>query len=351
MSTSVEKLAELAHLSAGLGRDPEQVQAAGGNTSIKIKDLLWVKASGLWLADAETRPSFVPVRLGAVQDGIAADLADPVGPAVEAGLNAEGLRPSIETTMHALLPHPVVIHTHSVRTLALAIREDAERLLAERLDHLAWTFVPYAHPGLPLTRAIDAKLRRGRADVLVLGNHGLVVGGDGVEAAASLLAEVERRLDTPARLAETQPAGTLGALAAPLGLRPVRHAKAHGIAMDPERVAWATGGSRYPDHVIFLGPSAATLPPIQGKATRAEVEAVQAGGQRLFLVPGMGTLLPSDAPEAADELALCLALVLERVPSRVPLTELGPAAEAALLGWDAEKYRQSLARARSSSGS
>ena len=347
MIDGVAELRELARLSAALGRDPEQVQAAGGNTSTKIDGMLWVKASGLWLADTERRPSFVPVRLRAVLDGIAADLADPVGPAVEGALNPEGLRPSIETTMHALLPHPVVIHTHSVRTLALAIREEAETLLTQRLSHLAWAFVPYAHPGLPLTRAINAKLRHRRADALVLGNHGLVVGGDTVEAAASLLTQVERCLDTPARPAPETPAESLGALAEHLGLRQLRHPKAHGIALDPERLARATGGSRYPDHVIFLGRSAARLPARPGAPAKAAADAARALGQKLLLVPGLGALLPSDATEAADELALCLALVLERVPPAVTLTELGAAAEAALLGWDAEKYRQGLARARS----
>ena len=56
-------LAELAAFSAELGSDPEQVQAAGGNTSLKEGGRLWVKASGLWLADALTRDIFVPVAL------------------------------------------------------------------------------------------------------------------------------------------------------------------------------------------------------------------------------------------------------------------------------------------------
>ena len=59
-------LAELAAFSARLGRDPEQVQAAGGNTSLKADGLLWVKASGLWLADALDRDLFVPVALAPV---------------------------------------------------------------------------------------------------------------------------------------------------------------------------------------------------------------------------------------------------------------------------------------------
>ena len=86
-------LTELAAFSTRIGRDPEQVQAAGGNTSLKQDGLLWVKASGLWLADAMERALFVPVRLDRVWHGIEVDAADPVGPAVASELNPEGLRP------------------------------------------------------------------------------------------------------------------------------------------------------------------------------------------------------------------------------------------------------------------
>ena len=334
-------LRELADLSASLGRDPEQVQAAGGNTSVKLDGVLWVKASGLWLADALDRDVFVPVRLRPVLDAIAADLPDPVGPAVIAGLNPEALRPSIETTLHALLPHAVVVHTHSVRTIALAIRHDAEERLAERLDGLAWTFVPYCHPGLPLTRAVAARLREGPADVLVLGNHGLVVGADLVGGAADLLAEVERRLDAPTATAPAADVAAIAASAAALGLRPVKHARAHGVATDPGRLERAVRGSLYPDHVIFLGPAVAAI-----TADPAAVAAATARGCKLLALPGRGVMLAPGTGQSADELALCLALVLERVPADARLRYLGPEQEAALLDWDAEKYRQELAKAR-----
>lgn len=40
----------LLDLSARVGADPDLVQGAGGNTSIKEGGTLWIKASGLWLA-------------------------------------------------------------------------------------------------------------------------------------------------------------------------------------------------------------------------------------------------------------------------------------------------------------
>jgi rhamnose utilization protein RhaD (predicted bifunctional aldolase and dehydrogenase) len=341
---------ELDRFSATLGRDPEQVQAAGGNTSVKADGVLWVKASGLWLADALERDVLVPVRLGEVLDGIRRGLADPVGGAVIAASNPEGLRPSIETTLHALLPHAVVVHTHSVRTIALAIREDAEALLAERLGGLAWLYVPYCKPGLPLTQAIAERLRGGPpVDVIVLGNHGLVVGGTNVETAAALLAEVERRLDAPVHRTPAGDPALLASTARTTGLREVRHAQAHGIATDPLRTDWAVAGSLYPDHVIFLGPAAAALP-ADDEAPAGRIEAAGGRGSKLFIAPDAGLLVASDTARSADELALCLALVLERVPDDARLRYLTAEHEAELLDWDAEKYRQSLARARATAG-
>jgi rhamnose utilization protein RhaD (predicted bifunctional aldolase and dehydrogenase) len=340
-------LKELEAFSAAIGADPEQVQAAGGNTSLKEAGLLWVKASGLWLADAEKRDIFVPVALEQVLDGIGAGAADPVSAAVVAALNPEGLRPSIETTLHALLPHRIVVHTHSVRTLALAIREDGEARIAERLLDLRWAWIPYCKPGLPLTREVAACLAAGPVDVLVLGNHGLVVGAPTVPEAAALLAEVERRLDAPVQPAPGGSRAPLASLAQALGLREPVHPAAHALAMNRLRLERAVTGSLYPDHVIFLGPAATGLPAgADAPELAAAVAAAAERGGKLFLVPGAGALLAAGTTASADELALCLALVLERVPEDAALRCLRPEAEAELLDWDAEKYRQSLASTR-----
>lgn len=318
-------LKELARYSAAIGGDLEQVQAGGGNTSVKIENTLWVKASGFWLADAATRDLFVPVDLAKAVDTIDGGSEEDVKAATIAEKNPAGLRPSIETSLHALLPHRFVIHTHSVRTIAIAISEDAEARFAERLKGLSWAWVPYVFPGLPLTRAIKEAIDSRPIDVVVMGNHGLVVAGDDLEATAALLAEVERRLEAPVRDVAEAPVPRRP------GLRPARHAVAHALAMDETMRGWATAGSYYPDHVIFLGPAAAT------PETRKP-------GQSLILAPGEGAYLPEEAPPAADELAACLALTLLRVPGDARLVAFTGKEEAALLGWDAEQYRKSLER-------
>jgi rhamnose utilization protein RhaD (predicted bifunctional aldolase and dehydrogenase) len=335
-----EFLAALSALSARLGADRTLVQGAGGNTSLKHGDALWVKASGTWLSAALEQPVFVGLNLREVLRRLAAGEADPALPALLDP--AMALRPSIETTLHALLPHRVVLHVHSVNAIAFAVRSDGPALVAERLAGLRWAWVPYARPGLPLTRAVQAVLQQ-NPDVLLLGNHGLVVGGADETAAAALLQEVEVRLSLSARPAPAPDAQQLAALAAASGgeYRPAAIMAAHGAATDPHCFSLAGRGALYPDHTVFLG--ASPVPTLSfGQAMRWLAETGSGGRPALVLVAGIGALLRTDLSAGAQEMATCLGLVLARVAPDAPLVVLDAMQEAELLDWDAEKYRQSL---------
>lgn len=320
----VTALAELAAASARLGADRLRVQAAGGNTSVKLDDTLWIKASGQWLADAEARDIMVPVALSALCHAFAC--GEDVESVQRFVRDGTALRPSIETAMHALLPGRVVLHVHCVATIAVAVREDAPEILARALDGLLWTFVPYVRPGQPLAEAVAAQPG---FDIYVLGNHGLTVCAETVAAAMALLDTVAERLAVAPRPAPEADIGRLAALADGTDYVPATDAALHALATDPVCLAVARAGSLYPDHVIFLGPGAAEWP----KATAP-----------LALVPGAGALLRRDASTSALAMARCLADVAARIPPGAPLVALSQADEAALLGWEAETYRQGLRR-------
>ena len=57
------EVGSLIEFSARVGKDPMLVQASSGNTSIKLGDVLWIKASGRWLANASREETLVPVEL------------------------------------------------------------------------------------------------------------------------------------------------------------------------------------------------------------------------------------------------------------------------------------------------
>jgi rhamnose utilization protein RhaD (predicted bifunctional aldolase and dehydrogenase) len=162
-------------VSARIGCQPLLVQAATGNTSIKLDGILWIKASGKWLAQAQQEEILMPVNLSETRRSIEEN-ANPGGRMVIAGGRA--LSASVETAMHAVLPSKVVLHVHSVNTIAWAVREDAREELAARLDGIEWSWIPYSQSGLPLARAIEIAIAKApKTVVLVLANHGLVIAG------------------------------------------------------------------------------------------------------------------------------------------------------------------------------
>lgn len=82
---------------------------------MKLDGVLWIKASGKWMADADRDDMFVSVSLAEAGEPLQlhTDLV------VDSGRQAAQLvSASIETFMHAVVPHRVVVHVHSVNTIA-----------------------------------------------------------------------------------------------------------------------------------------------------------------------------------------------------------------------------------------
>jgi len=182
-------LAERVYTSRLLGGDPRLVLHGGGNISVKTiaEDLhgdpveaLCVKGSGWDMAAIE--PAGLPaVRLAPlrrVRDRAAlsdedmvriqrANLIDPGAP-----------NPSVETLLHAFLPHKFIDHTHATAVLSLADQPDAaERCAALYGGRLG--IVPYIMPGFLLAKKA-AEIFEADPDVegLVLLKHGIFTFGD-----------------------------------------------------------------------------------------------------------------------------------------------------------------------------
>jgi rhamnose utilization protein RhaD (predicted bifunctional aldolase and dehydrogenase) len=330
-------------LSARLGADSLLVQAAGGNTSVKRDGVLWIKASGKFLRAATRENIFVPVDLAGVRTGIERDEAEPTAGRV---LGDTPLRPSIETTLHALLPQRVVLHLHSVNALAYEVREDGQAQVAQRLEGLPWAWVGYRRPGLPLTRVVRA-VAGAAISVLALGNHGIVVGADDCDAAEALVRDVERRLALPARAAPPADPARLAAVASAIGYRHPADAVIDALATDVACLAQVRGGVLYPDHVVFLGGEACVIDvPATAAAAIAAHRNRHGALPACVLVAGAGVLVAPGVPAAAVEMLRCQADVLLRVPEGARLRFLSVEEVGELLDWDAEKFRRSAARCR-----
>ena len=172
-----------------LGGDPNLVLHGGGNTSVKTEaadlvgdraEVLCVKGSGWDMAAIE--PAGLPaVRLGPLrklrqrealsdEDMVRvqrANLLDPGAP-----------NPSVETLLHAFLPHKFVDHTHATAVLSLADQPDA----AERCADLyggRLGLVPYIMPGFLLAKkAAEVFEEDAAVEGLVLLKHGIFTFGD-----------------------------------------------------------------------------------------------------------------------------------------------------------------------------
>jgi rhamnose utilization protein RhaD (predicted bifunctional aldolase and dehydrogenase) len=318
------ELAELRDFSARIGADPLLVQAAGGNTSLKSGGVMWIKASGTWLMHAASREIMVPVDLAALLDAVSRD--DPACETcqdfVRGDLNPSGLRPSIETTVHALMPERVVAHVHCVNTIAWAIQQRSRETLAEKLAGFNWAYVPYARPGRPLAKAISQVLRPG-VNFLVLENHGLAVAADNVSDTERLLREAVSRLKRPVRPA--LPFDLDSILKHP-DYCPARDPETHALATDPVAQTKAYAHVFYPDHVVFVGTGVSQA----------------AGDSPAYVVPGKGVLIRRDAKPAIEPMMRCLADVMRRIAPDDELRALTADDIDRLVNWDAEKYRQTL---------
>jgi rhamnose utilization protein RhaD (predicted bifunctional aldolase and dehydrogenase) len=340
----MREMSTLKALSARVGADPLLVQAAGGNTSLKQDGVMWIKASGTWLQHAETRDIFVPVALDPLLAALRRDdpACETCAGFVRGDLNSLALRPSIETTVHASFAHRVVVHVHCIATISLAVREDAEAILTPLLNGFHWAFVPYRRPGLPLAREIRKRLKP-QTNVLILGNHGLVVAGETVAEAEGLLDKVVQALTRPARPMRAGPEPQLARWAQNGDYAPSPDAGVHSLALDPMNLALARKGTLYPDHVVFLGAGIAVAE--AGETPERAVRRIGLTGRpepKLIAVPGEGVLLPRDATPAIHAMARCLADVAVRLAADDPVRTLTREDELALANWDAEKYRQSL---------
>jgi rhamnose utilization protein RhaD (predicted bifunctional aldolase and dehydrogenase)/NAD(P)-dependent dehydrogenase (short-subunit alcohol dehydrogenase family) len=166
-----------------IGSDPDLVMHGGGNTSVKVRrrdmfgveeDVLHVKGSG-WDLDALLAPGLPGVRMDRLNALRALDRLsdeDMVNSQRGALLDSGAPNPSVETLLHAYLPHTFVDHTHATAFLALGNLPDAEKIILDLFEgRLA--VVPYIMPGFGLAKvAAEVFDAQPDCDGIVLLKHG-----------------------------------------------------------------------------------------------------------------------------------------------------------------------------------
>ena len=218
-----------------LGGEPRLVLHGGGNTSVKIKvkdllgeewDVLCVKGSGWDMAVIE--PAGLPaVKMASLlkartldklsdEDMVAlqrANLIDPSSP-----------NPSVETLLHAFLPHKFVDHTHSTAVLAIVDQENSEEL-SRKVFGPKMGFVPYIKPGFDLAKvAAEIYDQDPSVEGLILDKHGIFTFAETASEAYGLMIDYVTRAEDHIASSKTTPekAGALPtSLAKPEDIAPI----------------------------------------------------------------------------------------------------------------------------------
>ena len=347
-------------------------QGAGANNSAKDvgSDSLWIKASGITLSQVEDTRGFVNLALSqacsilhdpALTAMLAKNAQEEAVRRFAAAIRSEnGLRPSMETGMHAALSQRAILHSHSVSINAFACMQNGRDAAARILPKHQW--IPYATPGYELALAVRNTAARepGRdSAALILENHGFVAAASSTAKAV----EISEEFVASAR-------GFFGPIdslwltretpQAPM-LKLVEQAEQQARSSDSTRSfragQFAIFRSRtdlrsqaaltplVPDDVVYLGPQIWRATSL--REASSALQRLQARGSRFALVvPETGILFGADNEgflAAMEEVMLAHLLIALLVASKGVLNPLSEKRVGEIMEMESEQYRQRLA--------
>lgn len=206
MNASLEKLIEI---SREYGKNKDFVLGGGGNTSFKDDRYLWIKASGVSLADI-TEEGFVQLdrgKLAVIAEASYSEDSDERERQVMAHLHQaivdpeKGKRPSVETSLHNLIAYTYVVHMHPWLVNALLCARNSARISHEIFGDEA-LYIGYTDPGYVLFKKLSAEIEKYRQvhgkdpQIILLENHGIFISADTTEEIRKLYQDVFERISS-----------------------------------------------------------------------------------------------------------------------------------------------------------
>ncbi len=183
-----------------LGGEPKLVLHGGGNTSLKTRvtdmvgdewEVLCVKGSGWDMGSIE--PAGLPaVKLAPLRKARAFDILsdeDMVKLQRANLIDPSSPNPSVETLLHAFLPHAFVDHTHSTAILSIVDQPNGQDLCREVFGERLG-IVDYVAPGFELAKvAAEVYEADEKVEGLILDKHGIFTFGESAESAYERMIE------------------------------------------------------------------------------------------------------------------------------------------------------------------
>ncbi len=270
-----------------LGREKSLVLHGGGNTSVKLREknlfgeeqeILYVKGSG-WDLETIEAPGFAPVKLDYVRRLASLHaLSDPqmVNEFATHTLRAGAPAPSVETILHAILPHKYVDHTHADAVLSVSNSPGGEQRIRDIYGGKA-VVIPYIMAGFDLAaycaREFPRQATKNSVGMVLLSHGVFSFAGEARESyelMIELVSMAERYLEAKqAWSIGLPPASSQGfkreeaarlrydvsrAAGVPLLCRCNDSPRFLGFARHPDVARISQGGPATPDHVIRTKP-------------------------------------------------------------------------------------------------
>ncbi|MDR1864363.1 MAG: SDR family NAD(P)-dependent oxidoreductase [Bacteroidales bacterium] len=205
----MKEIQELIEISRFYGKNSDYVIAGGGNTSFKTDRLLWVKASGTTLGTI-TEAGFAVLdreKLKHIAGKTYSHHSDLREQEVKTDLfractePEKLLRPSVETSMHDVIRHRFVVHTHPTIVNALLCSQQAESKAKELFGDRA-VYIPYTDPGYVLFKKVESALQQYRTShrsephIILLQNHGVFVSADTTGEIRQIYADITEKISS-----------------------------------------------------------------------------------------------------------------------------------------------------------
>lgn len=177
------ELIKLKIISKYCGERFDLVQAGGGNSSVKINNLLFIKASGYHLTQISNKGGYVTINNKKLKEDIIGNKPKSI-----TNYNVIGsLRASIETYMHSILKK-YTIHLHPIQINKILVCRDSKSIIKKLVPNSL--IIDYFTPGINVCNEI-LKLYNNE-EIIFLINHGIIITSDDYD---SILLKLEELLN------------------------------------------------------------------------------------------------------------------------------------------------------------
>lgn len=340
-------LMKLIEMSKYAGMREDLVQAAGGNSSVKVSDdKMIIKASGYQLSEINENEGYALVNHKIITKAF--DNMDAFEELTEKRSNEIlkesfmlGKRPSIETFLHAI-SGKYTLHTHPIVVTAITCRKDGMDILKKFFPQAL--FIPYKKPGIELAKEYFKAYLTNKNNKLVnvafLENHGLIVSANTIEEVMNITEQIVYKIENYLKRNFSS-----------------YHTVTKIWKYFPDKIVWLVNDKNIldvykrdglwlyqfsPDCIVFLGKNILKL---KNDNIEKQIEKYyNNNGETMVLEYNNNLFIVADSIKKALEIqsVLSFSAQISDINKGYDCKLLSEVQQNDILNWDAEKYRKSI---------